>query len=176
MVRLTAVPLLFWVSISSMIFAVRRPNFRLEDAVVLKKGEAVATSFPATSEVTLPNFKQCLRLCWYASNCADISYNFDTKSCRLFDVASHSMAHAVIVKQPESTFASVLNTRKDQVSRIDHAYMHRSHAGIYSLGAVWETRWPSWAGRLNEPSGFRWRKAISSWTDHVSAFVSVCPK
>ena len=119
-----------------MIFAVRRPNFRLEDAVVLKKGEAVATSFPATSEVTLPNFKQCLRLCWYASICADISYNSETKSCRLFDVASHNMAHAVIVKQPETTFVSVLNTRKDKVSRIGHAYMHRSHAEYQSSGAV----------------------------------------
>ena len=133
---LTAVPSFTLAGFLPLVLAVSRNNFRLEDAVVLKKGEAVATSFPATSEVTLPNFKQCLRLCWYASICADISYNSETKSCRLFDVASHNMAHAVIVKQPETTFVSVLNTRKDKVSRIGHAYMHRSHAEYHSSGAV----------------------------------------
>ena len=32
--------------------------------------------------------------------------------------------------------------------------------------------WPSWAGRPNEPSGFRGRKAI---LNHASALVSACP-
>ena len=37
--------------------------------------------------------------------------------------------------------------------------MHtRKH--VLSSGAVWESRWPSWAVRPNEPSGFRGRKAI----------------
>ena len=31
---------------------------------------------------------------------------------------------------------------------------------FHSSGAVWELRWPSWAVRPNEPSGFRGRKAI----------------
>ena len=30
----------------------------------------------------------------------------------------------------------------------------------HSSGAVWESRWPSWAVRPNEPSGFRGRKAM----------------
>ena len=30
----------------------------------------------------------------------------------------------------------------------------------HSSGAVCETRWPSWAVRPKEPSGFRGRKAI----------------
>ena len=35
-----------------------------------------------------------------------------------------------------------------------------------------KSRWPSWAGRPNEPSGFRGRKAI---LNHASALVSACP-
>ena len=46
------------------------------------------------------------------------------------------------------------------------------HGFSYSPGAVWESRWPSWAVRPNEPSGFRGRKAISN---HASALVSACP-
>ena len=41
-----------------------------------------------------------------------------------------------------------------------------------SSGAVWESRWPSWAVRPNESSGFRGLKAI---LNHASALVSVCP-
>jgi len=41
-----------------------------------------------------------------------------------------------------------------------------------SSGAVWESRWPSWAVRPNEPSGFRGRKAI---LNHANALVSACP-
>ena len=41
-----------------------------------------------------------------------------------------------------------------------------------SSGAVWESRWPSWAVRPNEPSGFRGRKAI---LNHASALVSAWP-
>ena len=42
----------------------------------------------------------------------------------------------------------------------------------HSSGAVWESRWLSWAVRHNEPSGFRGRKAI---LNHASALVSACP-
>ena len=41
----------------------------------------------------------------------------------------------------------------------------------HSWGAVRESRWPSWAVRPNEPSGFRGRKAI---LNHSSALVSAC--
>ena len=47
-------------------------------------------------------------------------------------------------------------------------YTRRHH----SSGAVWESRWPSWAVRPNEPSGFSGRKAK---LNHASALVSVCP-
>ena len=43
---------------------------------------------------------------------------------------------------------------------------------VHSSGAVWESRWPSWAVRPNEPSGFRGRKAT---LNHASALVSACP-
>ena len=39
----------------------------------------------------------------------------------------------------------------------------------HSSGAVWESRWPSWAVRPNEPSGFRGRKVILI---HASAEIS----
>ena len=42
----------------------------------------------------------------------------------------------------------------------------------HSSGAVWESRWTSWAVRPNEPSGFRGRKDL---LNHASALVSVCP-
>ena len=44
---------------------------------------------------------------------------------------------------------------------------------IHSSGAVWESRWPSWAVRPNEPSGFRRRKDI---LNYGSALVTTCPK
>ena len=43
---------------------------------------------------------------------------------------------------------------------------------IHSSGAPWESRWPSWAVRPNEPSGFRGRKEL---LNRASALVSACP-
>ena len=43
---------------------------------------------------------------------------------------------------------------------------------LHSSGAAWESRWPSWAVRPDEPSGFRGRKAI---LNRASASVSACP-
>ena len=42
----------------------------------------------------------------------------------------------------------------------------------HSSGAVWESRWPSWAVRPNKPSGFRGRKEL---LNRVLALVSACP-
>ena len=41
-----------------------------------------------------------------------------------------------------------------------------------SSGAVWKSRWPSWAFRPNEPYGFCGRKAI---LNRASALVTICP-
>ena len=47
-------------------------------------------------------------------------------------------------------------------------FMCRAH----SSGAVRESRWPSWAVRPNEPSGFRGRKEL---LNRASALVTTCP-
>ena len=49
---------------------------------------------------------------------------------------------------------------------------HKFSFHRHSSGAVWESKWPSWAVRPNEPSGFRGRKTISN---HASALVSAFP-
>ena len=41
----------------------------------------------------------------------------------------------------------------------------------HSSGAVWESRWTSWAVRPNEPSGFRGRKELFN---RASALVTTC--
>ena len=43
---------------------------------------------------------------------------------------------------------------------------------VDSSGAVWESRWTSWAVRPNEPSGFRGRKEL---LNRASALVTTCP-
>ena len=43
---------------------------------------------------------------------------------------------------------------------------------VHSSGAVWESRWPSWAVRPNEPSGFLGRKEL---LNRASALVTTCP-
>ena len=42
----------------------------------------------------------------------------------------------------------------------------------HSSGAVWESRWMSWAVRPNEPSGFRGCKEL---LNRASALVTTCP-
>ena len=42
----------------------------------------------------------------------------------------------------------------------------------HSSGAVWESRWPFWAVRPKEPSGFRGRKDL---LNRASALVTTCP-
>ena len=42
----------------------------------------------------------------------------------------------------------------------------------HSSGAVWESRWPSWAVRPNEPSGFRGHKVL---LNRALALVTTCP-
>ena len=51
-------------------------------------------------------------------------------------------------------------------------WLYPSPSKWYSSGAVWESRWPSWAVRPNEPSGFRGRKDL---LHRASALVTTCP-
>ena len=46
------------------------------------------------------------------------------------------------------------------------------YLNVHSSGAVWESRWPSWAVRPNEPSGFRGRKEL---LNRASALATTCP-
>ena len=50
--------------------------------------------------------------------------------------------------------------------------LNQSDAQHHSSGAVWESRWTSWAVRPNEPSGFRGRKDL---LHRASALVTTCP-
>ena len=52
-------------------------------------------------------------------------------------------------------------------------HTHTHNLCSHSSGAVWESRWPPWAVRPNEPSGFCGLKAI---LNHASALVSACPE
>ena len=54
---------------------------------------------------------------------------------------------------------------------MDEAGVHLMN-GLHSSGAVWESRWPSWAVRPNKPSGFRGRKEL---LNRASALVTTCP-
>ena len=75
---------------------------------------------------------------------------------------------------PESDVWSVRRPLERETPLIneDIALIRRSElVWLHSSGAVWESMWPSWAIRPNEPSGFRGRKAI---LNHASA-VSACP-
>jgi len=49
-------------------------------------------------------------------------------------------------------------------------YKRESTTGHSSSGAVWESRWTSWAVRPNGPSGFRGHKDL-----HARTLVSACP-
>ena len=48
----------------------------------------------------------------------------------------------------------------------------RQRLFTHSSGAVWVSRWTSWAVRPNEPSGFRGRKEL---LNRASVLVTICP-
>ena len=84
-------------------------------------------------------------------------------------------SHCIIYTNPSVSFARLLtvslyvpSTKRKTLGETVGLAAWRNH----SSGAVWESRWPSWAVRPNEPSGFRGRKAI---LNHASALVSACP-
>ena len=59
--------------------------------------------------------------------------------------------------------------------RVNTRYINltKGKRNSHSSGAEWESRWPSWAVRPNELSGFRGRKAML--LNHASALVAACP-
>ena len=68
-------------------------------------------------------------------------------------------------------FTVTANICKAQTSNIKSDL--GSQEANHSSGAVLESRWPSWAVRPNEPSGFRGCKAIQL-LNHASVLVSAC--
>ena len=71
--------------------------------------------------------------------------------------------HLLGSRSPPGTFRRQPGVKTTEPSRDED---------FHSSGAVWESRWPSWAVRPNEPSGFRGRKAI---LNRASALVTACP-
>ena len=61
-----------------------------------------------------------------------------------------------------------LSIRSVEEDKRKEKWMNSRH----SSGAVWESRWPSWAVRPNELSGFRGRKEL---LNRASSLVTACP-
>ena len=93
-----------------------------------------------------------------------------SKSCTRWNVVHVSHLHKV-----ERCFMSHVYEVKGSPVSCPTSHLHKVQmffSYCHSSGAVWESRWPSWAVRPNEPSGFRGRKDL---LNHASALVSVCP-
>ena len=79
--------------------------------------------------------------------------------------------HGHPLDRSPTTLRQLASTPTDCASVQPHRWRHPQWYG-YSSGAVWESRWTSWAVRPNEPSGFRGRKEL---LNRVSALVTTCP-
>ena len=69
----------------------------------------------------------------------------------------------------------IRSTERFKTSAILNARFRESYFKLKvdgRAGAVWESRWTSWAVRPNEPSGFRGRKDL---LHRASALVTTCP-
>ena len=93
-----------------------------------------------------------------------------TRSLNTYKKHPQTTAQATQMTATQGTTTDALTSSVvTQSNRKAHSLSkRRSH----SSGAVWESRWSSWAVRPNEPSGFRGRKAV---LNHASALVSACP-
>ena len=93
--------------------------------------------------------------CWYSDSHAPWPL-----SCSVCGVVVYTLPtrHSKLMFYAQSTSAVISGRLASQ--------------GHHSSGAVWESRWTSWAVRPNEPSGFRGRKEL---LNRVSALVTTCP-
>ena len=66
----------------------------------------------------------------------------------------------------------ILTSRKEPKKSTQKKEKKKKKPLPHSSGAVWESRWPSWVVRPNEPSGFRGRKEL---LNRASALVTTCP-
>ena len=91
--------------------------------------------------------------------------NQTTNKPFFFFKSGNDNKHGVKVQTPQSTTLFLVKVTS-------HTTLKPYQLQEHSSGAVWESRWPPWAVRPNEPSGIRGRKAI---LNHASALVSACP-
>ena len=82
----------------------------------------------------------------------------------------------LIIDDEQAIPATQWKCRLDRGSAARHRGRHlvvsQCRTPYHSSGAVWESRWTSWAVRPNEPSGFRGRKEL---LNRASALVTTCP-
>ena len=86
---------------------------------------------------------------------------------QLYTLLSHTHTHTIIY----TTFTHTCNYTHYFHTHLYTLLSHYFH-NYYSSGAVWESRWTSWAVRPNEPSGFRGRKDL---LNRALALVTTCP-
>ena len=78
-------------------------------------------------------------------------------------------------KLQDIRLGSISHTRdglRSEVGGTIYIYISLLNVLVQSSGAMWKSRWSSWAFRPDEPYGFRGRKAI---LNHAHALVSACP-
>ena len=85
------------------------------------------------------------------------------RTCAEMAAVSYGTSHASAVSTPLRWIVK---------NKICYKASHSSRTTCHSSGAVWESRWTSWAVRPNEPSGFRGRKDL---LHRASALVTTCP-
>ena len=90
------------------------------------------------------------------------------KSKYTASVDIHKTRHKKLVIQNRMRQERSESARQRRTALYESDHHHQQH----SSGAVWESRWPSWAVRPNEPSGYRGRKDL---LNRASALVSACP-
>ena len=156
---------------TAAIFANRSPPFARGGRVCSRDSSVVLTMTRAAYDETLKKkikkkwrlstVKSIALVCGNDSNVIELNWTeLNWKGRNRF--VSTCFVKLCFWHRPQASFPATL--KNDVVSQ-------RLEFG-QSSGAVWESRWPSWAARLNEPSGFRGRKAI---LNHASALVSVGP-
>ena len=113
------------------------------------------------------------RMCFYSAVLEVL------RSLRLY-MWAQSQGHHTRIARLEERDVEIWSARRSSLKGRERAIVSQTNiiscrncfAITHSSGAVWESRWPSWAVGPNEPSGFRGRKAI---LNHASALVSACP-
>ena len=111
-----------------------------------------------------------------------------SKGCGLYQDFSHIWIKRITISSTfiasDNVYNNFLNNnkRKNTANKHPHQthtlpdsswnFQKRKKGKRHSSGAVWESRWTSWAVRPNEPSGFRGRKEL---LNRASALVTTCP-